>query len=161
MNVPPLLHRAQELRITRLWTHVLLSRLFPIRPEAPIHSAPKPCSKTETRTEAQSWGPGESRLKSHFLNNQLAMECAHTHRTCCAFDFTAWWGSEEIDLLSRHIMSSDPDRSISFQLSDMFSIVNKPSGATAPWSSGTEEAGEEPRRITPAKPPSSPSLSSC
>lgn len=35
-------------------------------------------------------------------------------------------------------MSSDPDRSVSFQLSGMFSIINKLSGAIAPWSSGTK-----------------------
>lgn len=58
-------------------------------------------------------------------------------------------------------MSSEPDRSISFQLSDMFNIINKPSGATAPRSSGTKEAGEEPHRITPAKSPGSPSIDSC
>lgn len=62
----------------------------------------------------------------------------HTHKGCAGcFDFPALQAKEEIDLLSRHIMSSDPDRSISFQLSDMCSIINKPSGATAPWSAGT------------------------
>lgn len=44
-------------------------------------------------------------------------------------------------------MSSDPDRNISFQLSDMLHIINKPSGTTAPWCSGMEEAGEEPSNV--------------
>lgn len=51
-------------------------------------------------------------------------------------------------------MSSDPDRSISFQLSDMFSFINKPSGAIAPWSLGTQGTGEEHTNQVNRAPPS-------
>lgn len=55
-------------------------------------------------------------------------------------------------------MSSDPDSSISFQLSDMFSIINEPSGATALSCSGTQEPGEGSQWITLADSPALLSL---
>lgn len=42
------------------------------------------------------------------------------------------YDNRKIDSTSRHIIPCNPDRSISFQLPDMFSIINKPPGMAAP-----------------------------
>lgn len=71
-----------------------------------------------------------------------AHPCTHTKNTLDVRLPTFVRAREKIDLLSRPIISSDPDRSISLQLSDMFSIIktNLP-GAIAPWSSSTRGLG--------------------
>lgn len=76
--------------------------------------------------------PGESSLELRFLNHPAAGSARTRMRTERAVRLTQKPCEATRKLICYPGILCDPDRSISCQLSDVFSIVNKPSGAAAP-----------------------------